>query len=371
MEKLYGSFENLNSKIIKIKLYKYNVEAVRKFSFGTWTSRQHVFISIKTDNNSGYGENIITTNEPEVSLVEWQELSQALIGLSITQAMHSLRAKLGIWKDKYTEMTEMALIDLAGKEKGVAALSLLNLNERHIVPPAFVILSDDVAFVEAKIKESCSSKIVKVKLFGKLDLDLAIIKMVKKYAPRGKSYLIGDVNCGYRNKGEEKPLSQIALSLQQLYEAGLDACEDPAYLMVDEWVKLQEMVKPLSLIPDVVMRPSWVARTIIKKGMGDIYNIHPGSAGSILDAILLSKQVLSYGAKLMIGDDSLVGPSCTAWQQLAIALGASWVEAIEKKADSDKFFSCVLSINTKVDVNHVLMDEKVKGFGLSLDENKL
>ena len=49
-----------------------------------------------------------------------------------------------------------------------------------------------------------------------------------------------------------------------------------------------------------------------------------------------------HGKKLMVGDASLVGPACSAWQQLAIGLGANWVEAIEKPQENDVFQRCVL-----------------------------
>ena len=86
MKKILENLIGVKSKIISITLYKYNVEAIRKFSFGTWTSRQHVIISIETDNNIGYGENIITTNEPNVSLLEWESWSFELIGKSVSDA---------------------------------------------------------------------------------------------------------------------------------------------------------------------------------------------------------------------------------------------------------------------------------------------
>ena len=56
--------------------------------------------------------------------------------------------------------------------------------------------------------------------------------------------------------------------------------------------------------------------------MGRIYNIHPDSAGSIVDAVVLAGRIRELGAGLMIGDDSLVGPSASIWQQLACGLGA-------------------------------------------------
>ena len=195
--------------------------------------------------------------------------------------------------------------------------------------------------------------------------------MVRKYLSREETYLIGDVNCGYRPEGTEKPLNEIADSMMQLYEAGLDACEDPAFLNLKEWQALQTQVHPLSLIPDYPMRPSRVAQKTIIEGMGDCYNIHPGSAASIFDAISLAGRIRELGADLMIGDDSLVGPGCTIWQQLAIGLSAQWVEATEKEEDSDFYYGCIKQIATDSHTNPIAYDSKCFGFGLYLDEEKL
>lgn len=87
--------------------------------------------------------------------------------------------------------------------------------------------------------------------------------------------------------------------MDQLREAGLDACEDPAFLEIPEWVELQKRVAPLQLIPDYPMRGSRDSIKRICRGMGGIYNIHPDSAGSIIDAVILAGRIRELGAGLM------------------------------------------------------------------------
>ena len=87
--------------------------------------------------------------------------------------------------------------------------------------------------IEDKVKYAIScgkTRFIKVKLFGDENLDCQVIGMVRKYLSREETYLIGDVNCGYRPEGTEKSLEDITVSMKHLYEAGLDACEDPAFL---------------------------------------------------------------------------------------------------------------------------------------------
>lgn len=62
------SYYEATDIITEATLYLHQVHATRKFSFGTWTSRQHVFVSIKAGTETGYGENIVSVNQPDVSL---------------------------------------------------------------------------------------------------------------------------------------------------------------------------------------------------------------------------------------------------------------------------------------------------------------
>ncbi len=357
-------------RIENIHLSLHNVEAVRSFSFGTWTSRQHIFVCLESQGVQGWGENIITVNKPDVSLEQWLKWLEELKGNSVDEAFALLRKRMGIWTDRLTELLEIALVDLAGKLEKESALSLLGLNKADPVNGAYVILTDKLDIVEKGIQKAIAqgtSQVVKVKLFGEQELDKAIIKMVRHYAPRPRTYLIGDVNCGYRPKDTQRPLSEIRACMDELFSVGLDACEDPAFLDNQEWVTLQKLCPLLSFIPDYPMRPSSEAIKTLLPKMGKVYNIHPGSAGSLFDAIDLARHIQKWGAGLMIGDDSLIGPSCTAWQQIAIGLGADWVEAIEKEQDSDGFYAAVKSFSTKSSTNPITMKNDSYGFGVEMD----
>ncbi|ULL14932.1 hypothetical protein DVH26_11070 [Paenibacillus sp. H1-7] len=72
------------------------------------------------------------------------------------------------------------------------------------------------------------------------------------------------------------------------------------------------------------------------------------------------------------GDDSLVGPACTVWQQLAIGLSADWVESLEKPGESDAFEACVTAQATsRTSDGRVNLGGWSPGFGLMLDEKQL
>lgn len=73
------------------------------------------------------------------------------------------------------------------------------------------------------------------------------------------------------------------------------------------------------------------------------------------------------GYKVMIGDDSLAGPACSAWQQIAVGAGASWVEALEKKEDSKNYLNCLLYSPTKPGDNGYVSYNSRPGFGVEID----
>lgn len=372
-EEILSGLYAIDGHISSIRLYMKNVHGLKHFSFGTWSSRQHVIAGISANGHTGFAECIMSVNQPESSLKPWKKLLEGLAGLDVGKALREVRNCQGTWPEQLIEMTEMALIDLGGKLAGCPANSLLGLAENKPVYGVHVILSDDLKEVEESAcwaREHGKSRFIKVKLFGRTQLDCEIIKTVRKVCPKAETFLIGDVNCGYRVEGTEASLEEIKEFMGRLEEAGLDACEDPAFLTRDEWVVLQSGVHPLKLIPDYPMRPSRRSIKEICRGMGEIYNIHPDSAGSIVDGVVLARRIKELGAGLMIGDDSLVGPSASIWQQLAYGLGARWVEATEKRKESDFFYQCVRSLATDSSENPVKVRLK-DGFGIDLDEEKL
>lgn len=131
------------------------------------------------------------------------------------------------------------------------------------------------------------------------------------------------------------------------------------------------MVGDLDLIPDKPMRPSWKGMEVARAGMGRIFNLHPSTMGSFKKTAILAKKIKDFRGKIMIGDDSLVGPACSAWQQIAIGMGATWVEAIEKKEDSKTYIDCIIKSATKKQINGFYSLDPAPGFGLVLDENQL
>src|SRR5699024_4239159 len=101
------------------------------------------------------------------------------------------------------------------------------LAELHPVCGVHVILSDQMDEVAESAQwavQAGKSAFIKVKLFGDTQLDCDVIRTVRRYCPPEKTFLIGDVNCGYRPLASGAALAWSAQQRDALRPAGLDAC---------------------------------------------------------------------------------------------------------------------------------------------------
>ncbi len=264
----------------------------------------------------------------------------------------------------------MGLLGLIGSIEEKPATQLLGMNETAPVPGLYCILDKDLGKVEENIHRGIARQLdthMKFKMYGEQELDLSIAQLA--WSILGKdSFILSDANRGYKGWKSIDELAQILIALRN---NGLNAMEDPAELSIPQWEELQSKVGSLDLAPDYPLRPAWEGAHRITKGMGRIYNLHPESMGSFHHLRPLVEKVKGFGGKLMIGDASLVGPGCSIWQQIAIGVGAAWVEAIEKEADSEAYLACLGSQPTFRDENGLFAYSPRPGFGIEIDEKML
>ena len=361
--------QGLEGHIESVRTFRLDVEAERHFSHGVWRGRQHVVLRLGAGEHRGWGECVGATSRPDFDLAAWSAALEGLNRLAWNEVAEFLFAARDVWPAKQLEMTEMAVLDLVGRLKNVSVLEMLGLDGRAAIAGLFCILESDPNRAAERARFAMKKNLkshAKVKIFGKPELDCAVIAAVRReMGPR--TYLCADANGGYTSRREA-----LVSDMKTLRAASLDACEDPASLTVEEWVELQSAVGELDLIPDAPLRPAWKARQKIVAGMGRIYNIHPGTSGSLVEAARLARQIQGFGARMIVGDDSLVGPGCTAWQQMAIGLGAAWCEALEKSDESDVFLRCVRAQNThRLEDGRFGIGELRPGFGLDVDAMRL
>ena len=365
--------EYLNETITKIEIFRYDINIPRYFSWGTWHNRQHLFIKISSGDFYGWTEAPASKNNPDFKPTAWVNYLKQFKGLTLGEAQKLLASEqvLGTKRSlKMLESLDMGLLDLSGRLQNKSAVELLGLKGANPVPGLYCILDKDEKKVRAEAEKSIEQNLahhLKFKMYGDEKVDMKLLNIIRDVLG-DEAVVISDVNKGYK---KWQSLEELKSILNRFKDNGLNAIEDPANLKPKEWIKLQNMVGDLTLIPDAPMRPAWKGINTMEKGMGRIYNLHPSTMGSLTHTAQLAKKVKDIGAKVMIGDDSLVGPACSAWQQIAIGLNATWVEAIEKKEDSKLYLECLQSTATKKESNGYYSYQPAPGFGLEIDTDQL
>ncbi len=359
--------------IEQIELFRYDIDIPRHFSWGSWYNRQHLFMRISSGSFSGWSETPAAKNNPDFDPGEWAGYLSTFKGLSLAEARRCLAA----WqvpgtevRSRKLELMDMGLLDLEGKLLGKPAVDLLGLDRRAPIPGLYCILDKDVGQAREEAERSRDQNLghhLKFKMQGEVDLDRELLRVVREVLGQ-KSVVIADVNKGYKSW---KTLDELAKILYAFGEEGLDGVEDPALLETDQWIALQDQIGDLALIPDYPMRPAWEGLKRIRPGMGRTYNLHPSTMGSFEALARLAGRIREIGAEVMIGDDSLVGPACSAWQQIAVGLGACWVEALEKKEDSAAYRKCLMQASTRLDEKGFVRFDPLPGFGIELDVDEL
>lgn len=361
------------AQIDSIELYFVEVTYQRDFSFGSWPTRLHCCVCVTSGSHSGWGEICLPlydkTNEELIATITAK--FEPWKGQNIERAKYLVKARRGNTSDNVLEALDMALVDLDARLHGQSALEYLDLPDDYAVPALTCILQRNIEDAAALAGQLATTHL-KIKLFGDNVHDYNLIMAVRKVIPKD-CYLVGDVNMGYAPGKQFQPYSEdIVRALTNLHDAGLNACEDPANLSWENLERLQHALPDMAIIPDEHMRPSYKVVEFITPVQGHIYNLHPNCMGSLTETVHLAQRICRAGAKVMIGDSSLIGPACAAWQQVACGLKAEWCEALEKPVESTAFTDCILStpMETLPDGRRCIARHCL-GFGLEVDKQQL
>jgi L-alanine-DL-glutamate epimerase-like enolase superfamily enzyme len=372
-----AALRSVTNRIDAIEVYGVPVNVERRFSYGIQKNRWHLFIRFCSGTQSGWTEMNIGPGPAQAPLekrarrLEWFGRLKGLTPAEAIELLHAGQNKLGRAE---LEAAEMAILDLGGRWLNRPAAEILTLTATNPIPGLFCILSDEPETVKTEARRSLEQNLrthLKVKLYGNTNTDCAVVRAAREVMGPA-AYLGGDVNMGYRRAASDAPVDDLVAALLALRAAGLDACEDPGQMSNAQWSEVQRRVGDLALIPDEPMRPAWKSKTTMDPAMGRIYNMHPNCMGSLIETAELGRVIQRAGKKLMVGDASLVGPACAAWQQIAIGLGADWVEALEKPQESDLFQRCVVRQPVaRTPDGRFMVRERLPGFGIEIDVRKL
>lgn len=360
------------SRIERIELYFINVDVRREFSGGSWPARYQCMVRVLIDGLEGWGE--LTLTNLDVAVADAEKFCGRWIGHTLKSGLALCSTSMAGIPDMYKETIEIALVDLLGRRDNKTALDVLQLSPFESIAGLDCILERNPTEAARKAAGSATS-LLKIKLFGDKALDTTIVRRVRESLPDG-AFLVADVNEGYfrgRKSLSSTETAELRDILLELRDIGLNACEDPAPVTLQELSHLQNSVPGLALIPDYRLRPAYNLYDVIDVNPEQIYNLHPHCMGSIVGTLLLAARIRVGGARVMIGDNSLIGAGCTAWQQIAGGIGAIWCEAVEKPLEySSSFTDCVVSAPVQRERNgQIVYQCDLPGFGLSVDSRKL
>ncbi|MBS1369426.1 MAG: hypothetical protein HPZ91_05655 [Lentisphaeria bacterium] len=354
----------------ELRLFCLPVDVAREFSFGSWARRYHVIVELSAKGVHGYGEICVPARQGETFDPErWRKHYSVWESCPLSSVPEIAEKHRNILPDKVLESVEMAFLDLSGRLLHRPATELLGLSGRIPVPGLLCILQHESEQLQKKLEEFLAAGPVthlKLKLYGDAEHDAGLIAAARR-AVGDKCYIAGDVNCGY-----PPDLPELLRVMKRLHAAGLNGCEDPAPLNWRGMRELQAALPELNLIPDELLRPVYRSRRSAEPSPGMICNLHPDTMGSLPETVAFAQHLKATGIRFMIGDDSLIGPACSAWQQIACSLGADWVEALEKPQESTAFTDCIRFNPVHRDASGLCRIEgEYCGFGLDVDREKL
>jgi hypothetical protein len=376
---LFQYIHHLSVPIVEVELFRLDANIPGQLSFGIQQNRQHAALRLCAGGCCGWSEGIVSHNDPNFQLAPWGSCFSELKRMTVADAIMHHRQQRESWWVNQLEMAEIALLDLAGRLLEKPVLELLNLDGRQPVPGLFCINESDPKKAAEQARFTRKRNLtthIKLRIYGESSIDTALVQAVRQVMGSG-AYIIADANEAY-SRGSDPSLEELAAQLNMLNKAGLNACENPSTLSDAEWIELQAKVGLLDLIPTQIMQPPWYTHSTVSPGKLRLYNLQPGRVGSLVDVVSVARHIQSFGAQVIIGDDSLVGPGCSIWQQIAVGLQAISVQALEKPQESDIFLQCIQAKSTKqmTDGRYgIVYDYATRdlrpGFGLQVDVPRL
>ena len=344
------------------------IDEIRIFKYNTNYNppRANYIVRISSGNHCGWGECALHG----ALAFNISDAMYELYGKTVSDAISFVRASH--FPPAFIEMVELAMLDLHGNITQKSASELLVINGvKPVLSTATINLKDRYAMIkrmESAVNAGCRA--IRFRLSGDPDFDIETVGAIREVLPRDRVYLIGNAAGAYSDALEFSP-EKLGIRLLKMYTAGLDVCEDPAEMDVEGWKALQAFVDPMSLSAERILCPSKRAISIADKDMCRIFKLRPGSTGSIYDALQFAEHIKNFGGRIAIGDGTLIGPGCSQWQQIAIALGAEWNECVEMAPRSDIYDEALKKSPLNIVEGMHTMIGGCPGFGLEIDESIL
>ncbi len=280
-----------------------------RFSYGAPEAFPFTIVRLRSNQLQGLGE-VLTTPSDAV-----KEAAASLVG---ADALRLDALLTGVWDEVdqvRREPFSMALYDLVGQASGLPLHTLLGGARRTTVPLMPCIFPESAEHAGQRAAEFVAQgfRALKVKIFGELEGDLAIIRAVRE-ALGADGYVQADANEGY-------PAAEVtAETMKALAAAGLNAAED---LIDGELSDLRALrgCSSVQIMPDAPARSLEGIHQILRADAADRIQLHAGQQNTLSEAMARYWTATACGVPALVGGTGYCGVGTAAYQQLASVIG--------------------------------------------------
>lgn len=302
--------------IRKIMIHEGRIPVNVRFSYGKPAAFNFVIARIFAGDWEGLGECLSGTRNA------YEPLARELIGKDaamldglLGEAPVSAVSWPAFQPNVVREMFSMALYDLVAKACRIPFHLLLGGARRQQIPLMPCIFAETAAAAAdtARVFLDQGYGALKVKIFGKLDGDLEIIRAIRRIMPNG--HLQADANHGYKTAAEGR------IALQQLAEAGLTVAEDPFTGALDDYRQARAaMEQPIIMLDNPTRAWNGIYETCAKKAAHAV-NLHPNMQGTFSEILGRAAVAKATGIPVMVGGTGYTGIGTFAHAQAAAVIG--------------------------------------------------
>ncbi len=329
-----------------------------RFSYGAPETFPFAVVQLFSDEIRGIGENHLPVSD---------ELQQAVSSLLGADARRLDGLLTGIWQQipqAQREAFSMALYDLVGRASGLPVYTLLGGAQRTVVPlePCIFPQSPEHAGQCAAKFVAEGFRALKVKIFGELEGDLAIIRAVRE-ALGDEGYLQADANEGY-------PAAEVSTeTMKALEHAGLDAAEDLIDGDLDDLRALRGC-SSVQIMPDAPARSLEGVGQILRADAADRIQLHAGQNGTFTQAQAKYWAAASFGVPAFVGGTGYCGIGTAAYHHLATVIGLEGPCGELGGAFDHGMPEDLVQEPLPIEDGHVIVPQ-TPGLGVELDEQAL
>ena len=299
-------------RIDRIVLDHCRVPARMHFSYGSKTTQDFGVVQVFAGGHVGFGECMGAPGDHVA------RLASAMMGRD-ARLLDGLVDDAGRGWDfalnHAREMLSMALHDLVARACGVPLHMLLGGARRRRIPLMPCVFPEDAedakriagGFLDQGFKQ------LKVKIFGELDGDCAIIRAIREVMPEG--CLQADANLGY------KGMKAGRRAMERLAEAGLTIAEDPFKGTFREYAAVTgEMRAPRHMLDAPTRGWDGIQQTCAHRA-AHIINLHPNCQGTFSEIIARAGAATAAGIPVFVGGTGYLGIGTWAYAHVASVIG--------------------------------------------------